>query len=93
MIIRIPLMRQASHMGEGVQRGAFLNVVLDESKGGSLTPRRSSVCLSSVPACPSIYCHPKEAGRARGEWACCGFCHHYPTVTHHQGSKMPWLKG
>lgn len=34
------------------------------------SPQEGAVSLFSVPACPSTYCRPKEAGRAQGEWAC-----------------------
>lgn len=95
VIIRCPIVREGNpregHLPEAV--------VLDESPGGSLTPKEGKR-LSSVPACPSVLCHCKGAGRARGEWACCGLSHlcpsalgSKPVTCQLQEPKMPELKG
>lgn len=97
-----PVVREGNRRGgtSGVGRQLLKAVVLDESTEGSLIPRKSNVCLSSVPACPSIHCHPKEAGGALGEQACCGLCHlcpaalgSKPVTCQPSGPQMPGLKG
>lgn len=59
-----PVVREGNRRGgmSGVGRQLLKAVVLDESTEGSLIPRKSNVCLSSVPACPSIVTLKRQEG-------------------------------